>query len=119
MPCRDFYDDHPEQYFRDVTEPALKKQVSFAESALCQTLEAFNQFLLLVARSTEDRSLSTNPLDFVNYKEAGITRPALEKWWKNHKALDVKHREAARLQALKVAALSKLTDEEKKALGVK
>ena len=40
MPCRDFYDDHPHQYFKDVTEPALKKQIAFAESALCQALVA-------------------------------------------------------------------------------
>ena len=43
MPCRDYYDDHPEAYFRDVTEPALKRQVAFAESALCQTLAALEK----------------------------------------------------------------------------
>jgi len=29
MPCRDYYDDHPERFFKDVTEPALNKLVAF------------------------------------------------------------------------------------------
>ncbi len=118
MPCRDYYDDHPDQYFKDVTEPALKKQISFAESALCQTLEAFASFLYAAKMHTGDPELTLNPLDLINYQEAGIKRTELEKWWKDHKALDAKHREEERLKKLKKSALAKLSSEEKKALGL-
>ena len=121
MPYRDFYDDHPQAYFRDVKEPALKKQISFAESALCLTLRMFQEFMEGVKHDYDDRA-KTNPLDIMgdeDFADAGITRKELEKWWKNHKKLDAKHREAERLKKLKESALAKLTDEEKKVLGVK
>lgn len=104
MPCRDFYDDHPEAYFRDVKEPALKKQIAFAESALCATLDAFQREL----------HKDENVFDYIDYKSAGITREELEKWRIDHKALDEKHREEA-----KKRALAKLTQEEKELLGLK
>lgn len=115
MPCRDYYDDHPEQYYKDVTEPALKKQVSFAESALCQTLAAFQAILIAVNRHSDspDR-LTTNPLDLINYEEAGITRKDLERWWKDHKALDEKHRK----EEARKKALAKLTQAERVLLGL-
>lgn len=118
MPCRDYYDDHPDQYFKDVTEPALKKQISFAESALCQTLAAFAKFLSETS-SEFGGKVDENPLNYIDYGEAGITRKELEKWWKEHKALDAKHREAEALKKARIVALSKLTDIEKKALGIK
>ena len=115
MPCRDYYDDHPEQYFKDVTEPALKKQVSFAESALCQTLAAFQKYIdANIALYLEPKS----PLDFIDFDEAGITRRDLEVWWINHMQLDAKHREEERIRNLKRSALGKLTDAEKKVLGL-
>jgi hypothetical protein len=116
MPCRDYYDDHPDQYFKDVTEPALKKQVSFAESALCQTLAAFSVALLDMQLHVGQ---SVNPLDHIDYAEAGIKREDLEAWWKNHKMLDEKHREEERLKKVKKAALAKLTTEERKVLGIR
>ena len=74
MPCRDYYDDHPEAYFRDVTEPALKRQVAFAESALCQTLAALEK---AIDSYNEEHGTNRNVLDQINYKEAGITRAQL------------------------------------------
>ncbi len=118
MPCRDYYDDHPEAYFRDVTEPALKKQVSFAESALCQTLAAFAKFLNETSSEVGGK-IDVNPLNYIDYKEAGIDKRDLAKWWKDHQILDAKHREEERLRNLRARALSKLSAEEKKALGVK
>ncbi len=115
MPCRDYYDDHPEQYFKEVTEPALKKQIAFAESALCQTLAALQHVDSLV------ETLKPKQGDFynwINFAEAGITKAQLIKWHKNHKILDQKHREAERLKKVRETALNKLTDEERKALGV-
>lgn len=117
MPCRDYYDDHPNQYFKDVTEPALKKQIAFAESALCQTLADFERFLHCVRHMVPE--LSLHPLDHINYTEAGITREELEQWWKQHKVLDAKNREAERLKKLRESALAKLTKEERKVLGIK
>lgn len=119
MPCRDYYDDHPDQYFKDITEPALKRQVSFAESALCQTLEAFDQVLFDVANRIPGELQSVSALDYINYAEAGIDREDLEVWWKNHKAVDKQMREAERIAKLRKGALAKLSNEERKALGVK
>lgn len=53
MPCRDYYDDNPHAYFKDVSEPALKKQISFAESALCQTLVALEKCVIELNEKTE------------------------------------------------------------------
>lgn len=118
MPCRDYYDDHPEEYFRDVTEPALRKQISFAESALCLALNTMEQLLKGIKHDFDDH-VKTNPLDIMDFEEAGITRTDLEKWWTKHKKLDARHREQERLKNVRAAALAKLTDEEKKVLGVK
>lgn len=114
MPCRDYYDDYPQQYFRDVTEPALKRQVSFAESALCQTLAAFDRVLYDVINRYGSEIRSANCLDFIDYEEAGITRDELERWWKNHKALDEKHRK----EEARKKALAKLTQTERELLGL-
>lgn len=62
-------------------------------------------------------------LDMVDWEEAGVKRRTLGLWWKKHKAKDAERRlreEAARRkEELKVSALSKLTEEEKVALGIK
>ena len=116
MPCRDYYDDHPEDYFRDVTEPALKRQISFAESALCAALTALEHVDSLVETVAPKQG---DFYDWLNFKEAGITKAQLVKWHKEHKKLDALHREQERLKKLKESALAKLTDEERKVLGVK
>ena len=116
MPCRDYYDDHPEQYFKDVTEPALKKQISFAESALCAALAALEHVDSLVETVSPKQG---DFYDWLNFKEAGITKTQLIKWHKTHKELDLKHREQERLKNLRETALKKLTDEERKVLGIK
>ena len=115
MPCRDYYDDHPEAYFRDVTEPALKKQIAFAESALCQALIALEHVDSLVKTVIPKKVF----YDWINYKEAGITKSELINWHKNHCKLDAQHREQERLKQVREAALAKLSDEERKVLGVK
>ena len=113
MPCRDYYDDHPQQYFKDVTEPALKKQISFAESALCQTLAALESVVME----------NGNFYDYIDFKAAGIKKADLIKWHKEHKELDAKHRDEENAKkekaALKKSALAKLTPAEREALGVK
>lgn len=116
MPCRDYYDDNPHDYFKDVSEPALKKQISFAESALCQTLVALEK---CVIELNEKNGTNINPMDQIDYSAAGIKRSDLIKWWNNHKKLDAKHREEERIKkVVREDALSKLSDEEKKVLGI-
>lgn len=115
MSCRDYYDDHPQQYFKDVTEPALKKQISFAESALCAALGTIEA--MLIRQASGDFGYR-DVYEAIDYKEAGITEKELREWHKKHKELDKKHR-AEEQKRLKASALAKLTEEEKKALGVK
>lgn len=132
MPCRDYYDDNPGAYYAE-TIKGLQKQVSFAESALCLTLNTLEQLLAGIKKDFDSNS-KTNPLDILEFEEAGIARKELEQWWKKHKELDEKHRaeEAAKAEAkkrkaeeaqqkleLRKSALKKLTAEEKKALGIK
>jgi arsenate reductase-like glutaredoxin family protein len=118
MPCRDYYDDHPGDYYKDVTEPALKRQISFAESALCETLKTFEKALQTFQREFDD-TIVADPLDWIDYGEAGITRKELSKWWDEHKRLDAAHREQERLKKVRAEALRKLTEEEQQALGIK
>ena len=115
MPCRDYYDDHPQQYFKDVTEPALKKQISFAESALCAALASIEGML---TRQASGDFGYRDAFETIDYKEAGITEKELREWHKNHKKLDKMHREEEQ-RKLKATALAKLTADEKKALGLK
>ena len=127
MPCRDYYDDHPHEYYgaREKTLEAeirkLRKQIAFAESALCATLKAGHEF-----SETRGRNFYT----YINFEDAGITSKELSEWERNHRALDEKHRAEAAAKAakkaaaeekkkLKEAVLAKLTPEEKEALGVK
>lgn len=115
MPCRDYYDDHPQAYFRDVTEPALKKQISFAESALCATLNALE---LQVLAGSGGKGDPDKIYDLIDFEEAGITQKELREWRKRHAELDKKHRERELAEAKKTA-LAKLSPIEKKALGIK
>lgn len=116
MPCRDYYDDHPDQYFKDYGEAALRKQISFAESALCQALAALEHV------DTQIETVGPKQGDFynwINFAAAGITKSDLVKWHKAHKKLDAKHREEEQQKQLKASALAKLTPAERQALGIK
>jgi len=104
MPCRDYYDDHPEQYFRDVTEPVLKKRIAFAESALCAVLKVFDN------APDDERDEMWNEIDFA---AAGISSEELAEWHAQHRQRDQQIRDAK----IK-AARAKLTAEELKLLGL-
>lgn len=121
MPCRDYYDDHPEQYYAKTTTD-LKSQVSFAESALCAAIDAL------------EAAHGAQWIDKIDYKDAGLEREALLEWRRRHKLLDQKHRaeekrkrdraqKAAAKQAIiderRRVAAQKLTAEEREALGIK
>ena len=117
MPCRDYYDDHPEQYYRDVTQPALKRQIAFAESVLCQALATIEHMDKLIEELSQPKQ--SDFYDWINFKEAGVTKAQVVKWHKDHKFLDARHREEARLKQVREAALAKLTPEERQVLGIK
>ena len=104
MPCRDYYDDHPDQYFKDVTEPQLKARIAFAESALCGLIRA-------------SHSLTQDLFDAVDWQDCGIKREALIKWFHAHDAHDreIRQQEHARKIA---AARAKLTPAEIELLGL-
>jgi hypothetical protein len=106
MPCRDYYDDHPEQYYADTVRD-LRKQISFAESALCAALRHI------------EKAYDADPVDYIGCDDAGINRTELKSWYKKHKALDTKHRAEEKKRLLRQQALEKLTPEERAALGVK
>lgn len=122
MPCRDYYDENPSAYYgptladQNKEIEKLKKQISFAESALCQTLAALEHVDMLVETVSPKQGSFYN---WINVKEAGITTEQLIEWHKNHKALDAKHREEERLKKLRLYALTKLSAEEKAVLGIK
>jgi hypothetical protein len=101
MPCRDYYDDHPEQYFKEVTEPALKKRIAFAESALCAVLSVF------------DNCPFDEMWTEIDFKSAGITSEELAEWYAQHRARDQKIRDD-KIQK----ARAKLTPEEIELLGL-
>lgn len=61
-------------------------------------------------------------LDCVNWKEVGVPRKRVEKWWKEHQAADEERRATELREAnknkVKRDALAKLSPAERKALGL-
>ena len=119
MPCRDYYDETPSDYYaKEVID--LKKQVSFAESALCAALSSLEKYVNLYCKT------DANVYDYINYRDAGIERSELIKWHTEHMRLDALHRqqEAEKMRKRRAAdkkkadALAKLTVEDRKALGL-
>ena len=105
MPCRDYYDDHPEAPY--------KEELSVVAPALCAVFRAL---------AKEKGLLMEGLLNQIDWKEAGVSKKQVLDWWKNHEEqdrlnLERKEREAA-AKKLKKDALAKLTPEERKALGI-
>jgi hypothetical protein len=104
MPCRDGGWDDSELGWR-----RAKEKIAFLEASLCAALTALQKF-------------SWSPFDRIDYEEAGIKKEELTGWWLNHKREDAarrkKEEKEKEKQDLKVSALSKLTEEERKALGL-
>jgi hypothetical protein len=109
MPCSDGgYSDEVRVSRDEVQEHTM------LEAAMCGILTVL------------EASASGQSLDYllghVDWKEAGIKRKTLELWWKKHKQQDEarRAREAAALnkEQLKARAISKLTAEERAALGL-
>ena len=107
MPCRDGMED-----FRRSEEYAERALI---RAALCAVLTALER--------ESGGDLYENVLSFIDWKEAGVTEKEFRKWWKDHKMEDAERRayerEERRKEEVRKFALSKLSDEEKKILGVK
>jgi hypothetical protein len=105
MPCRtDDWDTPAKETRNGLTIDQL-------EAALCGILTVLEK---------EERIFG---LDDVDWDEAGVSRKAVDTWWKRHKKEDKTrraHEEAAkRKNELKKIALGKLTAEELEVLGIK
>lgn len=61
-------------------------------------------------------------LNQVNWREAGVSKAGLERWWNDHKLMDqqrkARERNERERQRTKEAALKKLSPAERKALGL-
>ena len=106
MPCRDDWDDRP------VKETRHGMTMAAFEATLCGIFTLF-----------EKEGEVDWWLERVDWKEVGVKRKTVEIWWKKHKEEDAarRAREAAqrRKEELKAHALSKLSLEERAALGLK
>lgn len=100
MPCRD-----------DRSDNSAYNKLALVEAVLCGTLT--------VIEKKQDVSVL---FDKIDWQEAGVSRQDAETWWENHKEYDKQRKEAEQKeknrQALVQSAASKLTDEEKKAIGI-
>lgn len=97
MPC--YEEPRPNN---DAEINRLKKQLAFAEASLCAAIKAGDK-------------LSNNQFfTHIDFEEAGITLEDLMSWEIEHRKLD-----AARWEKLKEEALAKLTEIDKRALGIK
>lgn len=101
MPCRDYEYVNTPSNDREVVE--LKKQNDRLARIACKAMTALEK---------EGKE------DFLLLKDDEV-----RKWWSAHKIADAKaaaeKAKKARASAIKASALSKLTDEERKILGIK
>lgn len=106
MPCRvDDWDD----------VPRVTKHYGLA-------IEDFEAVLCGILSEIEFSDELDHFLGAVNWDEVGVSRKMVQAWWTAHKKEDDKRRKReaaeARKNELRKAALAKLTDEERKALGL-
>jgi len=105
MPCTDGGYDTPAKETRNGLT------IDQLEAALCGILTVLEK---------EERIFS---IDDVDWDEAGVTRKAVEAWWKRHKKEDearrIREEATKRKNELKKIALGKLTAEELEVLGIK
>lgn len=109
MPCRSYGDDEDILYAKRERIHSLdlekkERKIAFLESALCAVFRASKEHF------------DSDLLDLIDYKEAGITKSSLSSWKKKH---DEKDRKRIEHEAVVANALSKLTEEERKALKIK
>jgi hypothetical protein len=107
MPCRDY--DSDAEYFQQ-RERELKTKLDLVTRVACKAMTELERYGVAAAILLRDREVDS--------------------WWHRHKELDRAERkkeeekrkkaeEKKRLAAIKKEVLSRLTDDEKKALGIK
>ena len=131
MPCRDYYDDHPQEYARQV-QRANETKIDEQK----RRLDDFARHLCFVCGALEKiggKNVWKALKELPNTEEHGNAAAEIETWWIQHQKDDAA--EAARLEAKRKAreeikrakaeeakkrnaALAKLTKEERKALGL-
>lgn len=106
MPCRDPDWDIPKATKR------FGLDIHDFEAVLCGIFTSLEKY--------GEKNILLNDID---WDEVGVSRGMVEAWWEGHKREDERRRkkEAAekRKAELKATALSKLTNEEKEALGIR
>ena len=106
MPCRDYQDDTANV---DRTELTRLFDIEAAFCALATVLEKNNEL--------------NNVLTQVDWDEIGITKRQFLRLWNDHKAEDEARREREAAERAKLdkieQAKAKLTDEEKRLLGIR
>lgn len=110
MPCIDGGWNDEVRVSRDMVN-----EHKMLEAAMCGMLTVFE-------KRFKEGSMNEF-LNWVDWEEAGVKRKTLELWWKAHKKKDEERRareEASRRKdELRASALSKLSLEERAALGIK
>jgi hypothetical protein len=106
MPCRDYdsrWDDSWSQKARDADTKAIKEHTDKLARIACKAMTEL---------------VKSGHADFLVLKDDEV-----REWWEQHQEADRKAQEAkaekARKAKLKKEALAKLSDEEKKVLGIK
>lgn len=116
MPCFDNNADIDESQMDSFATAKLQRERDFLEASLCSILR------ILESSKVCDGPILQKILEEVDWKEAGITERQLYNWWNQHKKKDkerhIREQVQARRNAIKKTALAKLTDEERRALGI-
>ena len=108
MPCRDYgpYENTDHERLKSV------------EALLCAICYCMEEFPTLSFNNIFDR----DPLASIDWNKAGVSKEWAKEWWAMHKAADLIREERDKAEAKRKADLerikSKLTDEEKKLLGI-
>jgi hypothetical protein len=110
MPCMDGGPSAHEVKMRDQAAAAAKRQTQMIEASLCAIVSAIDK------QSIEIRQAVFGSVD---WQEAGVTVREFDNWLHNHRAKDAERRKAEEEAKARAALLARLTDEEKRLLGVK
>jgi len=119
MPCLDPRDHNSTSSYNPGTQARQGMTINDFEAALCGLFTAIEKW----GNDTTPEGRLKMMLNKIDWKETGVKRKSVEKWWKEHKAEDAarhKREDAEKRKAeLKTSALSKLSPDEREALGIK
>lgn len=120
MPCSDGGNQGRRDWERFEAE-GQNKRIKFLDASLCAALTTLENDL-----HEYEHEVGVTIFDDFDFKESGITKKQLSRWWEEHKMLDCARKleegkAAFKKAAKKIArkeALEKLTPEDIKALGI-